>query len=348
MRTAALEGRGWVLRSMAYAPRHHWGSNGMADIGGPATAGGTPFFQHIWAWQSSTGSQRKQPITLCSHHQHPLTMIDLGPVDLIVPVVVIILAVIYIPITVFVHILTGDGKRLFSVDDFQQAWFQHFWTFFGYVSRPLFSPDIRRVVAQARGTVLDIGPGAGDWLHLLSPKRNGNITNVLLLEPNTNFHDILRRRAEQFGLTGRYKILGCKAEQLEQHGVRTQSIDPIITVHVLCSVEAPQALVRDLFRYLKTGGRWLVYEHVRSGGTVAATWQSMFGLRRKRNFTPDLSYVGILNTIWPIFLDGCSLTRDTERMLLQAGSWDAVDLGPGSCEGRFSQLPHVVGCLQKG
>lgn len=55
----------------------------------------------------------------------------------------------------------------------------------------------------------------------------------------------------------------------------------------------------------------------------------------------------MINIAWPIFLDGCSLTRNTEDLLLQAGEWKSVDLRPGSREGRFNQLPHTVGSLVK-
>ena len=55
----------------------------------------------------------------------------------------------------------------------------------------------------------------------------------------------------------------------------------------------------------------------------------------------------MIDIVWPTLFDGCSLTRNTEDLLLQAGEWESADLHPGSKEGRFNQLPHTVGRLIK-
>ena len=57
--------------------------------------------------------------------------------------------------------------------------------------------------------------------------------------------------------------------------------------------------------------------------------------------------VDTINLVWPTFLDGCSLTRDTEGLLLPTGKWDAVDLRPGSNRGHFNPMPHIQGTLTK-
>ncbi|KAL1581674.1 hypothetical protein WHR41_09495 [Cladosporium halotolerans] len=208
-------------------------------------------------------------------------------------------------------------------------WFQRFWSFFGWLSIPLFAPDIEATLASAHGIVLDVGSGAGDWLYALSPRRNPNISKVILLEPNAHFHARLRLSAQENGLAGRYEIIGCRAKDPEHEGIQLQTIDTIVTVHVLCSVPSPQQVVGELYNFLKPVGRWLVYEHVRSNRAPAAAWQQ------------------IINSVWPFFLDGCSLTCETEKYLLSAGQWENVKLGNGSGEGYFNQLPHTVGSLTK-
>jgi len=258
-------------------------------------------------------------------------MLDLGPLDLVVPVIIIIIAIIYLPITFVVLLGNLEFSKLTSRHAFQQAWFERFWVFFGSASKPLFAKDVEATLDKVSGVVLDVGTGSGDWLYLFAPPRNKHISTLILLEPNRNFHEVLRLRAEKLGLAGRYEIIDGGIKDLERIGIQTGTIDTITTIHVLCSVEAPQALIKELYAYLKPGGQWLVYEHIkiRNEKTLAAHCQDL------------------INIAWPTFLDGCSLTRNTEDLLLQAGEWKSADLRPGSKEGRFNQLPHTVGCLVK-
>lgn len=200
-------------------------------------------------------------------------MLNLGPFDLFVPIFMLFIALLYLPITAAILLVKADFARLANFQRLQQAWFQRFWSFFGWLSAPLFAPDVETILAEAQGVVLDVGSGAGDWLYCLSPRQNSKISEVLLLEPNTNFHARLRASAERNGLAGRYEILGCKAEELECEGVNRQSVDTIVTVHVLCSIPKPEDVAHQLYDYLKPGGRWLVYEHVLSTKAPVAALQ---------------------------------------------------------------------------
>jgi hypothetical protein len=55
----------------------------------------------------------------------------------------------------------------------------------------------------------------------------------------------------------------------------------------------------------------------------------------------------MLDLIWPTFLGGCSITRDTEKWLREAGSWSKVDLKQPELEPDYKVLPHIMGVLQK-
>lgn len=50
------------------------------------------------------------------------------------------------------------------------------------------------LMAKAKGIVLDIGPGAGDWVHLFKAEKEGKmgITKIYGVEPNTALHARLR------------------------------------------------------------------------------------------------------------------------------------------------------------
>lgn len=280
-------------------------------------------------------------------------MLSLGPLDLLVPVICILTAIIYIPIT-FIVLVKNRSPQLRSWSAFRQAWFARFWSFFGWGSRWLFASDVEAVLSQAHGVVLDVGTGSGDWLYLFSPERNKNISKLLLLEPNVGFHPALQRRAQELGLSDRCEILNGGVEDLERIGIQKGTVDTIATIHVLCSVSSPQRSIKELFQYLKPGGRWLVYEHIKikdksriaaavQGGGVSISFILFFlcfGLA-------DLPKLGGFDTIWHLLFDNCSLTRDTEDLLLFTGKWTSTDLRPGSNQGQFNQLPHTVGVCVK-
>lgn len=223
-------------------------------------------------------SLRLQPnhcFCLALEEQSEPIMLDLGPLDLMTPVIILITTIIYLPITFVILLKDLKFLQLTSWHAFQQAWFERFWVFFGSASKPLFASDVEAVLAKARGIVLDVGPGSGDWTYLFSPVRNKQISKLLLLEPNSNFHQILRARVEKLGFDEKYEIIGGGVEDLERMGIQPGTIDTITTVHVLCSVNAPQASIKELYRYLKPGGQWLVYEHIkiRNERTLAGFWQ---------------------------------------------------------------------------
>lgn len=201
-------------------------------------------------------------------------MLSLGLFDLLVPVIVLIIVIIYLPITLFLLLKDRKFSHLKSWTAFRQAWFARFWIFFGQASKPLFADDVEPILSRARGVVLDVGTGSGDWIYMFSTARNPNITKLFLLEPNTNFHEGLRESARRAGVHERCEIISGIGE-LDKHGIRKETIDTITTVHVLCSVSAPGLLIRELYQYLRPGGQWLVYEHVKAneGETVATTFQ---------------------------------------------------------------------------
>jgi len=61
-------------------------------------------------------------------------------------------------------------------------------------------------------------------------------------------------------------------------GIVEGSIDTILSVQVLCSVDANEveAVVRGLYGLLKRGGKLVVYEHVGSEDWGSAGVQSLF------------------------------------------------------------------------
>lgn len=170
----------------------------------------------------------------------------------------------YIPITIVQLIKTFQFHKLTSWSSFQHAWFGTFWTYFGAKSKERGADVVGPLLQTATGVVLDIGPGSGEWLDLFAPAKNQAIVKIYGVEPNPEHHPALRKRITDAGLDGVYEILGVGAEDLASCGIEPASVDTICTIQCLCSVPGPDRIVKDLYPYLKSGGKWLVYEHIKT------------------------------------------------------------------------------------
>lgn len=134
------------------------------------------------------------------------------------------------------------------------------------------------------GTVIEIGPGSGMWVSLFSDRylrpsgsdgegdgvrRRGaqpacGVTKVFGVEPNAELHGPLRQRVREAGLEDVYEVVPVGIEDLASSGrVELGSVDCIVTNLCLCGIPEPEKNIRELYRYLKPGGRWYAFEHVR-------------------------------------------------------------------------------------
>lgn len=66
-----------------------------------------------------------------------------------------------------------------------------------------------------------------------------------------------------------------------------------------------------------------------------------------QSYKVNLPTTATINLVWPHFLGGCSLTKDTEKMLKQAGPWSKVNLAQPETEPTYAVLPHIKGVLVK-
>lgn len=180
------------------------------------------------------------------------------------PLQLLALSAAFIPLTILNLVSSLQFDKLTSYGAFQHAWFGRFWKWFGPLSTEQGRVSVEPLLKSADGVVLDIGPGNGQWLYLFAAGKNSKITKIYGVEPNTEHHAALRESIVRAGLDGVYEILSVGAEDLRSCGIQEGSIDTIATIQVLCSVPGPQKIVKSLYPYLKPGGRWLVYEHIRT------------------------------------------------------------------------------------
>ena len=209
---------------------------------------------------------------------------------LLSPLYLLLLSAAFIPITAYHLIKTLQFRKFTSWSAFQHAWFGRFWSWFGPRGSDACAPIVEPLLRNARGVVLDIGPGTGQWLKLFSAAKNEDITKIYGIEPNHEHHLALRAAIVRAGLEGKYEILGVGVEELDRCGIPLASIGTIATIQVLCSVREPQKIIKSLYPYLRPGGVWLVFEHVQTKHRPGLMdyWQSQYPRRIRK---PELANI---------------------------------------------------------
>ena len=153
----------------------------------------------------------------------------------------------------------------------------------------LIAPYKQQLLADLRGDVLEIGPGAGANFQYYPAD-----IRWVGLEPNPYMEKYLRAAAK-----GREIVLHMGYS--EALPVANESMDAVVTTLVLCSVRDLARTLAEIRRVLRPGGKYLFIEH------VAAPQGS--GLRRWQNWiTPLLGF----------FADGCHPNREVWQALEEA------------------------------
>lgn len=154
-----------------------------------------------------------------------------------------------------------------------------------------------RLVAQARGRILELGAGTG-----LNLPHYGQ-AELVLTEPDPAMLRRAQRRLMRLasawgGQHPSYKLVQADAQRLPFYDA---SFDTVLATLVFCTVPDPLLGLREAQRVLRPGGQILLLEHVR------APW-------------PFLALVQDATTpLWKHVAGGCHLNRDTLSTVLLAG-----------------------------
>ena len=200
------------------------------------------------------------------------------------------------------------------------------------------------LVATCRGTILEIGPGCGTQI----PRFDRNkVTKIYGAEPTLALHPALRAKAVQARLEDRYEVIPCAAddlEDLERFGIVENSMDTVLSAQVLCSVTDARQTAKGLYKLLKPGGELIVFEHMKSSDGVSRVMQSKCTLE---DYKADLTvFLDFWSWPWSVALGGCKLTQPTMDAIVNAGSWERIELD-GDYKDTVSMFPRIWGRLVK-
>ena len=169
--------------------------------------------------------------------------------------------------------------------------FARMWTVMSAHETPLLQRLRTENLAGLSGRVLEVGAGTGtNFAHY--PQ---SVQEVVALEPEV----MLAPKAREAAAVAPVPVT--VIESTIESMPATEPFDAVVCSLVLCSVDDPGAVLRQLHSVLKTGGQLRYFEHVASTG-----WRG--SLQRLADAT-----------LWPRIAGNCHTHRDTERAITGAG-----------------------------
>jgi ubiquinone/menaquinone biosynthesis C-methylase UbiE len=184
------------------------------------------------------------------------------------------------------------------------------------MNKPLLARHRRGLLAGAHGDVLEIGFGTG----LNLPYYLERVHKLTAVDPNPGMHRLAQRRVEQRGIEVDQHVLG--GERLPFEDSR---FDCVVSTFTLCSIEDVAQALREVYRVLKSGGKFLFLEHGLSPEPGVQKWQ-----RR-------------LNWLQVRLANGCHLDRDM-KALVAAQPFAPVEVE----EFYLERTPRTHGYLYRG
>jgi ubiquinone/menaquinone biosynthesis C-methylase UbiE len=150
----------------------------------------------------------------------------------------------------------------------------------------------RRLLASARGRVVELGAGTGLNLRHYPD----GLEALILVEPDAAMRRRLARRVRGSGRVA--QIVEASAERLP---LADHSVDTIVATLLLCTVDEPQRVLDEIARVLRPPGELLFVEHVRAHSSRLARWQDR------------------LSGPWRRFACGCRCNRATVELMRACG-----------------------------
>lgn len=173
----------------------------------------------------------------------------------------------------------------------QHPFFARMWTVMSAHETPLLRRLRGENLAGLSGRVLEVGAGTGTNFAYYPD----TVSEVIALEPETMLAPKAREAAA--GVSVPVTVIESTVETMPT----SEPFDAVVCSLVLCSVDDPDGVLRQLNSLLKGGGELRYFEHVASSG-----WRG--GVQRLADIT-----------IWPRIAGNCHTHRQTERAIRGAG-----------------------------
>jgi ubiquinone/menaquinone biosynthesis C-methylase UbiE len=176
----------------------------------------------------------------------------------------------------------------------------------------------RRLLAGTAGQVVEVGAGDGGNFAHYPPE----VVRVLAVEPEPYLQAQARRQAATAPVP--VEVVEGTADRLP---AADASADVVVVSLVLCSVPDQQSALAEARRVLRPSGELRFYEHVAADGGRLETVQRVADA-----------------TLWPLFVGGCHVHRDTAAAITAAGfvieELDRFDFPPDQAS---PARPHILG-----
>nr|XP_006203034.1 methyltransferase-like protein 7A [Vicugna pacos] len=184
-----------------------------------------------------------------------------------------------------------------------KKWFPHFLAKFIVIyneqmaskKRELFSNLQEFAGPSGKLSLLELGCGTGANFKFYPPG-----CRVACIDPNPNFEKFLVKSIAQNRHLQFERFVVAAGENM--HQVADGSMDVVVCTLVLCSVKNEKQILQEVRRVLRPGGAFYFMEHV---AAKHSTW--------------NYFWQQVLDPVWYLLFDGCSLTRESWKTLEQAG-----------------------------
>lgn len=174
----------------------------------------------------------------------------------------------------------------------------------------------RELLAEASGKILELGFGTGLNLPYYPP----HVRKITTVDPNLGMYRRAQRRIKHAGVEVDRRVLGGERLPFED-----SSFDDVVSTFTLCSIEDVAQAMREVYRVLTPGGKFLFLEHGLSPHLNVQKWQHR------------------LNWLQMRLAGGCHLDRDI-RALVTAQPFASVKME----EFYIEKTPKTHGYLYRG
>ncbi|HEV3204897.1 MAG TPA: class I SAM-dependent methyltransferase [Gemmataceae bacterium] len=184
------------------------------------------------------------------------------------------------------------------------------------MSRPFLAKYRRQLLSTATGNILEIGFGTG----LNLPFYPGHVHQITIVDPNVGMNRLAQKRISQTTIEVDQRILS--GERLP---FGDNTFDSVVSTFTLCSIKDVHQALKEVYRVLQPGGRFLFLEHGISPDSKVQKWQ-----RR-------------LNRLQMLLAEGCWLDRNI-RALVVSQPYSSVEIE----EFYMEKSPKTHGYLYSG